>query len=476
MFWKKLLGSFDPIKQWTSFIELIIALCIALGVVSSFFSSFISAYTPPEYISFIKGGTLYICALFMTFRITGTILSARNNRNTNRNGQGYKYPLQLRIFCKVVRGISLTGILIAVFLLFQLHSKILRDCQENEDKLAIFVAKFSEKQDPGFVGQMMNDLHSKILDTGLIIDKLDKHLATISEFQLRDSISKFSKCYKKTILIYGSRDVTDGIFFCNIYLHNVMTQCSSVRIGDSLIRVEDPKIIEFKTAPEQVDVISNLVQSLIFSSHCEHRAAIDLVNHIRSGKLSIHNSKLLAYCSLIKGNSFVRLGLLDSARKSYLEGLKSEPLNHLLITNLARLGKKELNVNEKGEVDTFEKTEQFEKAIMSFTFPMDKVFKDEVTFERTFAVGEEAYFFKGGEKIDSLKVKNSDFVYFYTLLPNSKNYLKLNLANCKKGVFSFLLPENFAKIDFSRMNATLTFIFPDKTVYRVKSDRIKFLN
>ncbi|MCX2494727.1 hypothetical protein OQX63_14665 [Pedobacter sp. PF22-3] len=495
MFWNKFLEVSDPIKKWTSFVQLFIALGAALFTISNFFGSFVLTFIPSEYIPFTRGFILYLCILFLVFRVTGLVLHEKTNGDNRRERSSYKYSKSLRRLAKMIRAISLLGILVAMYFFFQLHSRISKSCQEDEKKLAIMVAKFSDKQDLGFVGQMMNDLHSKISDTSVVIDKLDKHLAAISESELKDSIITFSKCYKKSMLIFGSRDISDGVFFCNIYLHNIMNNCSSFKSGDTLIRVEDPKIIEFKTALKQVDVVSDLVKSLLYSSRCEHQAAIKIINIIRTKNLTINNSKILAYCNLLKGNSFVRLGQIDSARKSYLEGLKSQPQNSLIITNLSRISKIKVQTQDnervknspelsKKEIGTLlqpikspsQETVQFKKAVMSFTFPMDKVFKDNVDFERTFSVGEDAYIFKGGEKIDSIKMKDGNFVYFYTLLPNpSMNYIKMDLKSCRNGIFSFLVTDKFAKVDVTKMRATLTFIFPDKSKYRLKPYQVKFL-
>lgn len=307
----------------------LVAILAFLGLITgalSQFTSVIFPFIPAPYQQFTKVVLLYLGAAILVWLYTHAVLTKRNPQAgvIRSAADPFQFNAKQRRRAKITRILSLIPVLLLVYWPFVIHKKVIEDCEQKAPYTAILVSKFSNNPKDDFSFQLINFLYEKISDSLIQLDNLDQIISLKARVKYRDSLAPLLSCYKNGMLIFGSRNIPERSFYCNVYMKDI-TEKGAHRVTD----VKEPNIIElpFHT---QCNVVGNFILSLIFYSKGEHQKSLNCIDSVLQDKIVQTNEKIKSVCYLYQGLNLLQTSHLEKSIRSFEMAYNFDKTNHVV--------------------------------------------------------------------------------------------------------------------------------------------------
>lgn len=462
----------------------------------SFFKNFLATIASPPYLFLLQAFLIYLGFLILVLVCSRYITNAKISRQSTLQGIGntpvleFAFAEKWRKLAKLIRLIMLFLLIPFVFCYFYISSIEKQSCSLKSKILGISVTSFRAGEVGGISDGLSNFLNNDMIDSKVEVFRTLKVISDVSDFKNADTINNILGCRESGVIVSGSNSTSEKSFYCNIYLHNMVSPCYNVKVRNKVIPIRDPKLLELGSVNVQVDVIGNFVKGLVYAYRCDPKYAISVLDSIINNDGVQNCPKLLAYSYLVKGNVFARSSRIDSAVACYIKGLNLDRANEDLKENYNLL---------KAEVKA--KSTNKRNIARSASLPISTSGSTEVKEKPKFVIvsnslaapiensSDTSYFSYGLLSIGSNGI-SSDFSRIrinkiFTVKGKSYNFLikeRVPMQDDKDGTFSYNFKIDrdrsadfldYRKLDLKKLKCDIWFMTKDNIIFPNPGYRVK---
>ena len=374
------------------------------------------------------------------------------------------------------------------------------NCESKKNILGVSVTSFKTGETGGFSDQLINYLDQELSDSTLDVYGDNKMIPYVSMLNNVDTVNRLLDCRRSGLIVSGSNNKDDRSFYCNIYLHNMNSQCCNVRLKKKVILIRDPKLIELNETNTRVDIIGSFIKGLVFAYRCQSEYSLSVFDAIIDQKIVQKCPKLLAYAYLIRGNVLARSNRIKEAIISYKKGHLSDKLNEDLVRNYAlllsssdnpvkviKLGKtssigtrvkissispkKHLNRINNIDADTV----SFSNGVLTISSNRESVKLGGVHIKKAFSINGKSYSFLMEERVPLCEEGEGWYSYSFRMDRNKTldfiGFKKNDFKNLECAIWFFNNENNSIVNPGCKVNLSLT--FSDGSTYLLPEKQLK---